>query len=85
MLYRLMSLAVHDRAGLRSPVLHDLLDGVPHCEDHGRGGVAEHPVPDGRLPDARRRRHRPQAREGRQGHAQVPAPHHEQLRHGENE
>ena len=48
------SFPVHDRVGVRAPVLHDLLDGVPHCEDNGRRGIPEHSVSDRRLSDARR-------------------------------
>ena len=64
---------------MRPPVLHLLLDGVPHHQDHGRGGKPDDRVP-WQLQDRRQRPNCDVADHRPKSEAEVPAPHHQQLR-----
>ena len=68
-----------NRSWVRPPVLHLLLDGVPHHQDHGRGGQPDDRVP-WQLQDRRQRPNCDVADHRPKSEAEVPAPHHQQLR-----
>jgi len=72
-----LSHLVDDRAGVRAPILHDLLARVSHNEDRYGGSGPDHLVRGARLwyPGGRRDRHQAGAR--RTGAGQVPAADHQ--------
>ena len=66
------------RVGVRPPVLHPVLDGLPDHQDRGRrGGDLQLPR---QLQDHRGRPDRDEPDHGPQGQAQVPASDHQQFR-----
>lgn len=79
-----MWLTDDDGAGVRTPVLYNVLGRLPHDQDHGGGRGTDDRVRGTRLrhPGGRRDRHAASAR--LQSAPQVSAPHHQQLCRGVN-